>query len=86
MPYKSIFVVLILVLNLFGTVVLKPKNCLKKCSSSSLAKEANELMKVGDYEKSLIKSRLALQQAIALKDDNLIAGTYNTLLQQILTN
>jgi hypothetical protein len=43
-------------------------------------------MKVGDYEKSLIKSRLALQQAIALKDDNLIAGTYNTLLQQILTN
>jgi hypothetical protein len=31
------------------------------------AKEANELMKVGDYEKSLIKSRLALQQAIALK-------------------
>jgi hypothetical protein len=35
-------------------------------------------MKVGDYEKSLIKSRL-LQQAIALKDDNLIAGTYNTI-------
>ncbi|MFV8332543.1 tetratricopeptide repeat-containing sensor histidine kinase [Flavobacterium sp. GSP14] len=79
MPYKSIFIVLILVLNLFGTVVLKSEKLPKKAAAVLLAKEANELMKVGDYEKSLIKSRLALQQAIELKDDNLIAGTYNTI-------
>ncbi|MFV8364254.1 ATP-binding protein [Flavobacterium sp. ZT3P35] len=79
MPYKSIFIVLFLVLNLFRTVVLKSEKLPKKAAAFLLAKEANELMKVGDYEKSLIKSRLALQQAIELKDDNLIAGTYNTI-------
>jgi hypothetical protein len=37
-----------------------------------------------DYEKSLIKSRLATT-SYRIKDDNLIAGTYNTIAA-ILTN
>lgn len=44
-----------------------------------IAKQANQLMKIGNHEESLIKSRLALSQAILLKDNNLIAGSYNTI-------
>jgi signal transduction histidine kinase len=44
-----------------------------------LAKQANELLKKGDFEQSLVQSRLALSQAIALKNDNLIASCYNTI-------
>ena len=79
MPYKTIFAVLILLLNFSGIPVLKPEKLPRKTAVILLAKEANELMKAGDYEKSLIKSRLALKQAISLNDDDLIAGTYNTI-------
>ncbi|UQD56544.1 ATP-binding protein [Flavobacterium sp. K5-23] len=41
--------------------------------------EAVMLMKENKFEKSLIKSRYALQQAIVLKNDNLIATCYNTI-------
>ena len=79
MPYKPIFLVLILLLNFSGIIVLKPEQLPKKTEVVLLTQQANELMKIGDYEKSLIKSRLALKHAIALKDDDLIAGTYNTI-------
>lgn len=36
-------------------------------------------MKAGSFEKSLVKSRLALRHAIAIKDDNLIASSYHTI-------
>jgi hypothetical protein len=36
-------------------------------------------MKMGKFEKSLIKSRIALKFAIAIKDDNGIATCYNTI-------
>lgn len=36
-------------------------------------------MKAGFFEKSLVKSRLALRHAIAIKDDNLIASSYHTI-------
>ena len=42
-------------------------------------KEAKILMKAGSFEKSLVKSRLALRHAIAIKDDNLIASSYHTI-------
>jgi hypothetical protein len=40
---------------------------------------ATNLMKAGKFEKSLIKSRIALKFAIAIKDDNGIATCYNTI-------
>ena len=79
MPNKSIFVILILLLNCCGIVYAQPKKKLQKPTSYQLAREANDLMKEGNYEKSLIIARLALKQAIALKNDDLIAGTYNTI-------
>ncbi|WP_232226259.1 ATP-binding protein [Flavobacterium sp. ACAM 123] len=44
-----------------------------------MIKEATNLMKAGKFEKSLIKSRVALKFAIAIKDDNGIATCYNTI-------
>ncbi len=44
-----------------------------------LSNKAIELMREGNYEKSLIQSRLALSEAIQIKNDNLIAGCYNTI-------
>lgn len=45
----------------------------------ALEKHANLLMQNGEYEKSLIASRKALNNAIHLKDDYLIAKCYNTI-------
>jgi two-component system NarL family sensor kinase len=44
-----------------------------------LSNKAILLMREGNYEKSLIQSRFALSKAIQLKNDNLIAGCYNTI-------
>ena len=79
MRYKQIVIVLILLLNFSGFTVLAHKKLPLKKEITQLTKEASELMKVGDFEKSLIKSRHALTHAITLKDDNLIAATYNLI-------
>lgn len=79
MRYKQIAIVLILLLNVSGFTVLAHKKFPLKKEITQLTKEASELMKVGDFEKSLIKSRHALTHAITLKDDNLIAATYNLI-------
>lgn len=44
-----------------------------------LSNEALQEMSSGNYEKSLIKSRLVLKYAIAINDNNLIASIYNTI-------
>lgn len=46
---------------------------------SELTTEATNLMKAGKFEKSLIKSRVALKYAIIAKDDEAIATCYNTI-------
>lgn len=42
-------------------------------------KSAIHLMREGSYDKSLIKCRRILRNAILIKDNNLIASTYNTI-------
>ena len=42
-------------------------------------KSAIHLMREGSYDKSLIKCRKILRNAILIKDNNLIASTYNTI-------
>ena len=56
----------------------KVKNLTKK-EIVLLSNEAIRDMNAANYEKSLIKSRLALRYAIAINDNNLIAGIYNTI-------
>jgi hypothetical protein len=61
----------------FAIPVFSKQNSKKE--SSEMTKIATNLMKAGKFEKSLIKSRIALKFAIAIKDDNGIATCYNTI-------
>ncbi|TDE41891.1 two-component sensor histidine kinase [Flavobacterium rhamnosiphilum] len=79
MRYKQIVIVLILLLNLSCITVFSQKKTPSKKEVTLISNEAIKLMKAGNFEKSLIKSRLVLSYAIALKDDNLIASAYNTI-------
>ena len=54
------------------------KSSIKK-KTTILAQEATRLMRAEKYGESLILSRQALDKAIIIKDDNLIAISYNTI-------
>ncbi|RBN51652.1 tetratricopeptide repeat-containing sensor histidine kinase [Flavobacterium psychrolimnae] len=79
MSYRQIVIVLLVLLSSSTNTVFANKKKPTKKEVTTLSNEAILLMKEGSYEKSLIKSRLALSQAIRLKDNNLIAGSYNTI-------
>lgn len=79
MSLKYIFVLLLLVSNISIFTVFTNKKIPTKKDIVTIANEAKELMKNGNYEKSLIKSRLALSLSIRIKDNNLIASSYNTI-------
>ncbi|MBP6180368.1 ATP-binding protein [Flavobacterium sp.] len=77
-PFR-ITIVFLLLLTLFSAPSFAQKKTLSKKEITLLSKEANKYMKEGNFEKSLVKARIALHYAIAIKDDNLIASTYNTI-------
>jgi signal transduction histidine kinase len=79
MSYRQIVIVLLVLLSCSRNTVLAHKKKPTKKEITTLSNEAILLMKEGSYEKSLIKSRLALTEAIRIKDNNLIAGSYNTI-------
>ncbi|MBP2284667.1 signal transduction histidine kinase [Flavobacterium sp. CG_23.5] len=79
MPQTRIILLLLFVLNLLNAGILAKEITPSKNKITALAKEANQYMKEDQFEKSLVKSRIALQYAIAIKDDNLIATIYNTI-------
>lgn len=79
MSYRQIVIVLLVLLSCSTNTVFAHKKKPTKKEVTTLSNEAILLMKEGSYEKSLIKSRLALTEAIRLKDNNLIAGSYNTI-------
>jgi signal transduction histidine kinase len=80
MPQQPrIILLFLLVLNLFNTSIIAKEKTPSKEKIIFLAKEACQYMKEDKFEKSLVKSRIALRYAIAIKDDNLIATIYNTI-------
>lgn len=79
MSLKRILITLILVSNIFSLTILAKEKEPSIKEVETIVKEANNLMKNGYYEQSLIKSRLALTLAIESNDDNLIASAYNTI-------
>ncbi|SEG38521.1 tetratricopeptide repeat-containing sensor histidine kinase [Flavobacterium urumqiense] len=80
MPQQArIILLFLLLLNISGLGVLAKEKMPSKKEITVLTKEACQDMKEGKFEKSLIKSRIALRFAIAIKDDNLIATIYNTI-------
>ena len=79
MLYKCIYRwVLVLFISAPAFLFSQTKSSIQK-ETSALAQEATRLMKTENYEKSLIISRQALNKAITLKDDNLIAVSYNII-------
>lgn len=77
------FLVLLLRLTVFTSICFAQEKTLSKKQISILAKEANELFKEGEYEKSLIKTRFVLRQAIAIQDDYLIASCYKIIASNV---
>ena len=79
MPQKRIILLLLLLLTVFSSAVFSQNKIPTKKEITELIREATSFMKEEKFEKSLIKSRIALSYAIAIKDDNLIATCYNTI-------
>ena len=78
--FQNRFILLFFLLQTsFSTIVFSQATSPSKNEITKMTKEATSLMKNEKYEKSLIKSRIALKYAIAIKDDNLIATCYNTI-------
>jgi two-component system NarL family sensor kinase len=63
----------------FGTALYSQNGIPSQKAITELTAEATYLMKEGKFEKSLIKSRIALKYAIDAKDDNAIATCYNII-------
>lgn len=63
----------------FGHALFSQTEIPSKKELTELTTAATNLMKEGKFEKSLIKSRMALKTAIFLKDDEAIATCYNTI-------
>lgn len=79
MRFKKNTVLILLVLLTASTSIFAQSNQLRKRKILDLINEATTLMKDEKYEKSLIKSRIALTKSIQLNDDYLIATCYNTI-------
>lgn len=76
---NRILLLLLQVLIFWGATVFAQTDTLSKKEIKALVTEATRLLKSEKHEKSLIKSRIALKYAIASKDDNLIANSYNII-------
>jgi signal transduction histidine kinase len=63
----------------FGTTTFSQQKIISNKEITKLTNEAIILMRNENYEKSLVKGRIALKYAIASEDDNLIATAYNTI-------
>lgn len=70
---------LFLLLSLFYSTVFSQNQIPSKKEVREMTTEANNLMRVEKFEKSLIKSRIALKMAISIKDNNGIATCYNII-------
>ncbi|WP_291103867.1 MULTISPECIES: response regulator [unclassified Flavobacterium] len=74
-----------LLLVFFLGIFLFSNNCPAQTKTPSkgeitkLSKQATKYLRTADFEKSLATSRIALHYAIAIKDDYLIAKTYNII-------
>lgn len=68
-----------LYLNLFGNTLIGQTALPKKNDVRKLTGQAFKFQKAGDFEKSLLTSRLALKQSIAINDNGLIAENYNNI-------
>ncbi|MDD5150143.1 MAG: response regulator [Flavobacterium sp.] len=79
MPHIRIIVLLLLLLSPIRNNSFAQIKTLSKEEITKLTKKANEYRKATNFEKSLTTSRVALHYANAIKDDYLIATSYNSI-------
>ncbi|WP_264564504.1 response regulator [Flavobacterium sp. N3904] len=79
MPPIRIFLLLILWFNFFGSVIRSQTQSPSKKEIDKLTIQGTNLRESGDFEKSLLISRMALRQSIAINDNVLIAENYNNV-------
>lgn len=77
------FLSFLMLLFLCSEVLVSQEKKLTKKEITQLADEANNLMKAGFYEKSLVQSRIALHHSYSINDDNLIATCYKTIAANV---
>ncbi|HSD08449.1 response regulator [Flavobacterium sp.] len=79
MPLIRIVLLIILSFNFLGTTLNGQNQLPSKKEINQLIASATKLREAGDFEKSLLISRLALRKSIAIKDNVLIAENYNNV-------
>ncbi len=79
MAQNRFCLVVLLFIPFLNTPIYAQKKIPSKKEIALLVNDATKDMTAGRYEKSLIKSRLALHYAIATKDNSLIGRTYNVI-------
>lgn len=79
MFFIRIFLFLFISSNMFGNETITDSNLPTIKEATILAKEAEGYLHNADYEKSFSTSRLALEQALMINDDYLIARSYRNI-------
>jgi signal transduction histidine kinase/ActR/RegA family two-component response regulator len=79
MPLIRIVLLIFLWFNFLVTAVTAQTQLPTKKEINKLITQASKLRESGDFEKSLLISRLSLRKSIAIKDNELIADNYNNV-------
>ena len=79
MPPIRIVLSIIIWFNFLGTALIGQTQLPTKKEINKLIGSATKLRESGDFEKSLLISRMALRKAISIKDNVLIAENYNNV-------
>jgi signal transduction histidine kinase/ActR/RegA family two-component response regulator len=79
MPLTRIVLLIILWFNFSGSIVYAQSQLPTKKEINKLTMQASKLRESGDFEKSLLISRIALRKSILIKNNEFIADNYNNV-------
>jgi signal transduction histidine kinase/CheY-like chemotaxis protein len=79
MPLTRIVALIVLLLNFLGNDLIGQTQLSTKKEINKLILSATKLRESGDFEKSLLISRIALRSSVSIKDNELIASNYNNV-------
>lgn len=79
MPPMRVVLFVLLWFNFFGNVLIGQTHLPIKSEIHKLTSQATRLRQSGNFEKSLLISRLALRKSIAIRDNVFIAKNYNNV-------
>jgi signal transduction histidine kinase/ActR/RegA family two-component response regulator len=79
MPFTRIVILIALLLNFFGSTLIGQTQLSTEKEINKLILSATKLRESGNFEKSLLISRIALRKAISIKNNELISKNYNNV-------